>query len=84
MTNKFATINLNKRINAKADELCLVGLARDVFIFIAQGCGEVGINGLRRRFDANFTDAVVVLADLMTREIVFQPHHSSYYYALAV
>lgn len=82
--NKFAAINLTKRINAKATQLCLVGLDREVFCFIASGHGEIGFESFRRQFDAQFIPAIESLAKLMQAGAVFQQSSSSRYYSVAV
>jgi hypothetical protein len=82
--NKFAQHNLNKRIHAKANEFGLVGIEREVFVFIAQGGSEYGINSVRRKFSERYIPAVQSLASLMEKNLVFQMVSSCCYYTVAV
>jgi len=82
--NKFAALNLTKRANAKADAEGLFGVHRELFVFVATN-GEQHFNSLMRRFSMHTIETWVgAMADLMNRNLIFQMHSSSLYYAVAI
>lgn len=83
--NKFAAINLKKRIEAKANAENLTGSDREVFCFIAQGCGEIGFNTLMHHFGGmGLEEMVFAMKRLMDRGLLHQMYSSTRYYTCAV
>lgn len=81
---KFAAINLEKRANVKATEHGLVGIEREVFVFIAVSAG-VGFNTLMRRFDSVEIGLWVgAMKTLMDSGLLFQMYSSDRYYTVAI
>lgn len=81
--NKFAAINLKKRIEAKADAENLTGNDREVFCFVA--ASEVGFVSLMKRFDAmGIGELAFAMKRLMDRGLLHMMHSSDRYYTSAV
>ena len=80
--NKFAAINLNKRINAKCDAEGLTGIDREIFQFVATG--EYGINSIIRRFSDSVPEMLAGMERLMDRGLLHIMHSADRYYTSAV
>lgn len=81
--NKFASLNLTKRIEAKCDACGLTGTERDVFAFVARM--QVGIQSIMRHFDdRDIGDTLRAMKSLMDAGLLHQMVSSDLYYTSAV